>query len=230
MTGTALRLLAYAGAFAIVLVTPVQSVAAWLETQEGCRVHMEKPPEAYGASWTGGCADGVGSGPGVFAMTTEADGEARTSRIFGTMQAGRFVGRVRLETATGDAFEGVLADGRLNEADVAFADGRRYRGQLLNAVPHGRGTMIYPGGARYDGSWRQDLKHGAGSYTTVKGMVIVGTFRDDRLTGKARFNLPDGTWYEGPTRDQRPHGRGTCARPAGAAPTPCLFRNGQFVR
>jgi len=227
--------------------------ADWLQTGEGCRVFMIKPPKKAEASWTGPCAGGTANGKGVFRMTTEREDGKHTSTITGKMQDGRFVGTVRIDPGNGDLLEGALEDGRMRAAKITFADGRAYTGPIVNGLPNGKGKMNYPdgmryegdmrngvrqgqgiavyeNGARYAGAWRFDLRHGKGDYTTPKGMVISGTFKNDELRGRARFTGPDGAWFEGPTKKQNPHGKGMCGGPERKAAVPCEFRKGKFRR
>ena len=43
-----------------------------------------------------------------------------------------------------------------------LSEGRVYRGDVVDARPHGEGTMIWPSGATYTGTWEHGARHGAG--------------------------------------------------------------------
>lgn len=208
---------------------PAELRADWLKTEGGCLVHMDRLPEKATATWSGGCTGGKASGEGTFAMTTEREGAPYISRIIGRMEEGRPVGVVTLEPGTGDRYRGELVEGLLVGGEIAFADGRRYKGGIANGVPQGEGTMIYGNGAVHSGVWHEGKRHGPGVFRSAEGYVAVGTFRKGRLTGRARFTLPGGSWYEGPTKDGRPHGKGRCAASPDAEPQACRFRAGRPV-
>lgn len=237
--------------FLLVFAVPTQ--AAWLKTNEGCQVFMNRLPQQASASWSGRCAGGKASGKGTFAMTTEREDGKRTSKITGVMREGKFSGTVSIAPGNGDRLEGPLRDGKLVAGTIRYGDKRHYAGPIANGLPHGKGVMHYPDGGRYEGEfqngirqgqgvvtfangagyrggWLRDLRHGKGIYTTSKGMVITGTFKNDRLKGRARFTRADGTWFDGPTKKQNPHGKGTCGSTQTNTSKKCQFRLGKFVR
>ena len=57
-----------------------------------------------------------------------------------------------------------IAAGTADSHEVLYlADGRIYRGEVVEGRPHGEGTMIWPSGAVYVGHWEHGARHGAGN-------------------------------------------------------------------
>ena len=80
-------------------------------------------------------------------------------------------------------------------AALAFSsNGLRYEGDLVNGVPHGRGSISLADGSRYSGGF-------------VRG----------RLQGRGTLSFPDGSEYKGEVDGGLRHGRGTLIFEGGTA-------------
>lgn len=69
---------------------------------------------------------------------------------------------------------------------ITLATGERYRGEVVDGVPNGRGVL-----------------------ESADGRVLEGFFEDGRMQGESEINWPDGSRYRGPVLDGEPHGLGT---------------------
>jgi hypothetical protein len=99
---------------------------------------------------------------------------------------------------------------------------KEYQGELLNDLPHGKGTMKYSGsgqrtyegdwvngvreglgsllfkdGRGYVGEWANDKRHGTGTSTRYKGQVYTGSWKNGVMYGHGVLIQADDTVYEG---------------------------------
>jgi hypothetical protein len=97
----------------------------------------------------------------------------------------------------------------------AYPDGIKYRGQLLDGLPHGKGRMKWPNGEAYVGRWKNGKRHGHGEMKYEdKGHVFVGRWiNDDMNDGTMKF--PDGTKYVGSFKEGVMYGYGMMTWPSG---------------
>lgn len=95
---------------------------------------------------------------------------------------------------------------------IRWGDGT-YTGQLLNAVPHGRGTWSHPSGEHYVGSWYQGTMHGEGTYVYDNGDKYVGGFKDHLSHGQGTYTFGqaefEGDQYVGEFKNDKRDGQGT---------------------
>jgi len=115
---------------------------------------------------------------------------------------------------------------------LAYPDGRKYRGRIVNDRPDGKGVMYYAdgdchlgywtggvrngagmyyffGGDSVKGSWRNDKLNGNGIYYFSNGNKYVGNFVNGKFTGKGIKYYGSGNRYDGNWSDDKPNGKGT---------------------
>lgn len=92
---------------------------------------------------------------------------------------------------------------------INYSDGSIYIGQVVNGLPHGRGTMIWPNGNVYTGDHVNGERTGRGSCSWANGDTYTGLFVNDVRTGKGTYTWADGTVYSGDFVDNQLHGQGT---------------------
>lgn len=92
---------------------------------------------------------------------------------------------------------------------INYSDGSIYIGQVVDGLPHGRGTMIWPNGNVYTGDHVNGERTGKGSCSWANGDTYAGSFVNDVRTGKGTYTWADGTVYSGDFVDNQFHGQGT---------------------
>jgi hypothetical protein len=115
---------------------------------------------------------------------------------------------------------------------VKLTDGKKYKGQLSNGVPHGEGRMKWANGEVYVGHWKKGKRSGHGKMRyedpnfiyigewlddaihrgTMKypdGSKYVGYFKNDAMYGLGTMTWSNGTIYTGEWRDNQRNGPGT---------------------
>ena len=68
-------------------------------------------------------------------------------------------------------------------AEMIFANGDGYAGNLKDGLPNGKGWYIYANGTEYEGTFKEGKKHGKGVFR-VDGIEGSGTWKDDKKNGK----------------------------------------------
>lgn len=187
-----------------------QAEEAWVEDPiSGCAIWVSDADVATAISWTGDCADGKASGPGV--LTVFDDGRV-DARFRGRMEGGKALGYglVHYWDETGYAvYEGELAGSRLHgEGTLTLADGSRYTGDFEGDKPHGTGMFVDAAGNRYQGEFRDGVPHGQGSDSTASGEDYTGEYADGKRHGKGTLLYADGNSYEGDFVAGSPEGIG----------------------
>lgn len=114
-----------------------------------------------------------------------------------------------------------------------YPGGIKYKGQLLDGLPHGKGRMKWPNDEVYNGRWKNGKRHGHGEMRyedpghvfigrwinndmndgTMKfpdGSKYVGSFKEGVMYGYGMMTWPSGTTYEGEFRNDERNGEGTC--------------------
>ena len=123
-----------------------------------------------------------------------------------------------------------IAAGATQADEVLYlAEGRVYRGEVLDGRPHGDGRMIWPSGALYVGAWSHGARDGAETYREPEGVTYVGEYRDGERSGHGRFTWPDGRSYDGRWHASMRHGDGIETLP-GELSRRCTWRWGNVVR
>jgi hypothetical protein len=93
-----------------------------------------------------------------------------------------------------------------------------YEGDVLDGVPHGRGTLtFYPGMQykKYEGEWRKNEAHGRGVLRYTNGDTFEGQWQEGLLHGHVVLTYANGARYEGGCVKGKKHGRGSFRDPDG---------------
>jgi len=122
----------------------------------------------------------------------------------------------------------VPAIGAGGTAEIAYGDGARYVGEVLDDQPHGQGRMTYAEGALYEGGFRDGLRAGSGRLALTDGLVYEGEFTRDVIDGVGRIRWPDNATYEGDFAMGARTGDGVYVWPSGAR-YQGRFENGVIV-
>ena len=65
-----------------------------------------------------------------------------------------------------------------------------YEGEMVNGVPHGKGTFFFPGGEKYYGNFENGIIEGNGTFYWEDGSRWEGTFSNNKLHGEGIFYNP----------------------------------------
>ncbi|MBE6989781.1 MAG: hypothetical protein E7426_03420 [Ruminococcaceae bacterium] len=83
-----------------------------------------------------------------------------------------------------------------------------YVGDMRNGLPHGEGTVIFPGEGLSHSRWEEGRHCGQGVYIRQDGSVLRGgQWENEDFCGQVQYASPDFT-YIGGWRDNEPQGRG----------------------
>lgn len=183
------------GAVVIVIFMALDAAAAeydgpWIADAAGCKFRNPNPQPDEKITWSGGCRDGFGDGPGVLQWYRGDKPGSRTEATFvrGAAQgAGRFVA----------------------------TNGATYDGTLAESHPDGFGTMIWPNGDRYDGEWQDGKRTGHGTFTRPNGDRYDGDFVDGKWQGKGLFVNLSAVRYLGDWVSNKRQGEGVAVLPDG---------------
>lgn len=91
----------------------------------------------------------------------------------------------------------------------------KYRGQMQNGVPHGKGEMRWQNCSTYSGDWRGGVMHGTGIMTWPSGKKYEGQWQDNVQEGRGIMFYPNGNIYEGTFHHGVRHGQGILRQPNG---------------
>jgi hypothetical protein len=104
----------------------------------------------------------------------------------------------------------------------------RFRGEVRDGAPNGRGIQTWPGGDRYEGEFRDGRRHGTGTYLWSNGDRYRGEWRNGRQHGLGVFTWQGGNRYTGYFRLGQPDGFGVCltdgSRVAGEWDNGCMHK------
>jgi hypothetical protein len=84
----------------------------------------------------------------------------------------------------------------------------QYEGDIVNSMPHGKGTMIYSNGAHYSGDWRKGMRNGFGSYIDIYQNTYDGKWVTHKRCGRGIWKSKGGDIYNGIWESDLPHGEG----------------------
>ncbi|MDR1082756.1 MAG: hypothetical protein LBL27_02675 [Coriobacteriales bacterium] len=102
-----------------------------------------------------------------------------------------FVGPVRVWFATGDIYEGIMADGRFaGQGTFIDSDGWTFSGAFTQGRLSGEGSYEDSKG-RYEGPFKNSLPEGEGVYHSTEGWSYTGTFKQGSLTDEGTFKFSD---------------------------------------
>ena len=65
--------------------------------------------------------------------------------------------------------------------DTKPLNGGVYRGELINGLANGQGTLTYDDGWTFTGQWKDDKRNGLGTVTSTNLGTYTGTWKDDKL-------------------------------------------------
>lgn len=162
----------------------------WLANERSGQGEWNSPNgERYSGNWK----DNYFHGTGIY---TWPDGTIYQ----GDFVIGRKEGFGKITWSSGKSFEGQWED------DQAFTewDGGSYKGDLRDAIPHGKGIIEMENGEYYYGDWVNGEKHGKGWFRYVNGNSYSGEIINNKKHGQGTyfFNsfveyLPlDGEWID----------------------------------
>lgn len=100
------------------------------------------------------------------------------------------------------------AAGQEKNQEISIGE-RKYRGELVNGVPHGTGSELWPDGSIYEGSYNEGHRHGKGKFDWPDGNSFEGVFENDEIKGYGVFKWNNGDKYEGQWKKSKMHGEGT---------------------
>lgn len=237
LTGTPLAI-----ASLILLLTVTASHAEktdkdWLTDASGCKFRV--PPRPTGFTWDGKCVDGFVHGRGTlevdgviyhgeFERGVMVSGEVRFGEggsYQGAMKNNEPAGRGVMRLPDGTVVEGTFERRAVvGEADVTWADGTRYHGEVINlATMHGKGKLTHANGTIYEGPFAHGLYHGKGKSTWPDGSHYTGDWAFGREQGYGVQVSTSGSVYEGQWVLGRKQGKGTLRSADGSS---CV---GEFV-
>lgn len=142
-------------------------------------------------------------------------GKVRLDAVSGAM-----TGEGRIAWLNGDRYEGALVNGqKQGRGSFTWANGQRYDGEWSEDRINGVGILHYTNGDRYEGEFRNGQPHGKGTYTLHNGDVYVGAWLNGNKHGQGRLTWVGGDYWEGEFRDDRQtdNGRLVYGDGAGAA-------------
>ena len=88
-------------------------------------------------------------------------------------------------------------------------NGRQYRGDVKDGVPHGFGSELWPNGSIYEGIYVSGRRKGQGRLVWAEGNSYEGTFENDEMSGYGTFTWNNGDKYEGMFKHSKMHGEGS---------------------
>ena len=91
----------------------------------------------------------------------------------------------------------------------------RYRGQMSDGNPDGKGMCISPDGTVWDGFWLNGKPTKRGTIKWKNGQVYDGEWNSYGPNGEGKMMYPDMRVYTGMFRDGERHGQGTLTMPNG---------------
>lgn len=91
----------------------------------------------------------------------------------------------------------------------------RYRGQMSDGNPDGKGMCITPDGTVWDGFWINGKPTKRGTIKWKNGQVYDGEWNSYGPNGEGKMMYPDKRVYTGTFRDGERHGQGTLTMPNG---------------
>ena len=141
-------------------------------------------------------------------ISTSSAGAGRPSTPGSTAAPGGTTIRVAGQIFTGN-FAADPATGIVSGAGrVAWSNGDRFDGMIVNGAKQGQGEFTWANGQRYKGQWAKDLPNGSGSLHFANGNDYVGQIRDGVPEGKGAVKYADGGRYRGSFSNGLPNGTG----------------------
>jgi hypothetical protein len=156
---------------------PAFADEVYLPDANGCRIYDPNPKPDETVTWSGGCVDGYGDGPGVVQWL---HGATPGTRSEGPLVRGRFDGQVTEIFQNGARFEGTFVAGAASGRGVwTGPKGERYEGDFVRGKWSGEGTFTNASGGRYSGTWVDGKRQGQGEEVWSDGSRYAGAFVDN---------------------------------------------------
>jgi len=86
---------------------------------------------------------------------------------------------------------------------------KRYSGEWVNGMRHGKGMMFGKGSALYDGDWANNSRHGEGKQVSENGDVYEGSWVENKREGYGRLTKANNDIFEGNWLNDYQEGPGT---------------------
>lgn len=143
----------------------------------GCKVVDLYPDPSKSIAWSGNCRDGLADGPGTLTWSRRGQPEGTQTATFA---AGKAQGPAEVIWANGRAFKGQVKDGMAwGQGTYTWADGRRYEGEWADDRRSGRGTLFFTNGDRFIGVFHRNKPVGAGEYVKTDGSRFTAVITAD---------------------------------------------------
>jgi hypothetical protein len=96
----------------------------------------------------------------------------------------------------------------IDELEIKTSEGE-YKGQVMNKMKHGIGTLYKNGKIMYKGEWKYDKFDGEGTYFIDDNLTYVGCFSNGEKHGKGIItSLNDNYMFSGSYANGLKHGYG----------------------
>lgn len=174
---------------------------AWLGKAD-CRIAPLKEAPSGEVSWTGGCADGYASGKGVLAWTWPLLGKVT---LEATLVRGEASGDAVFRWE-GYSYAGTTRNGVPHgEGYIQYENGFGwYEGEIVDGLPHGKGTHLSLDRSRYTGEWDHGRRHGQGEASFATGGSYTGDWKNNVFDGEGAIVFAGaGHKYKGRFEDGR---------------------------
>merc|ERR1711988_224140 len=86
---------------------------------------------------------------------------------------------------------------------------KRYSGEWVDGMRHGKGMLYGKGGELYDGDWANNSRHGEGKQVYSNGDTYEGSWVDGKREGYGRLTKANGDIFEGNWLNDAQEGPGT---------------------
>ena len=92
--------------------------------------------------------------------------------------------------------------------NIAYTNGDKYEGEILDGIREGFGTYIYQTGDKYIGYWHENKKHGTGTFYGREGNLYIGQWRNNQKDGLGTYYFKTGEKYIGEFKSGKKDGKG----------------------
>jgi hypothetical protein len=175
-----------------------------------------------GSVYTGMVEDNLYHGEGVLV-------EANGRRYVGSWVRGKRHGKgvCYLKDQFNSVYTGEWKDGFMDGKGEIVSLKLLYKGDFKRGVPHGTGTVTYPGdGVNYTGQFKNGLFDGRGTISGRDRITFTGQFKNNKPHGRGVIRDKNNkVIYEGEMEEGTRHGAGVSYNPADG-----LQYHGFFVR
>lgn len=158
-------------------------------------------------------------------MVYHKGGSAGGRYYEGDWHFGHWHGYGIIRDADGSVYKGqVVNDLKEGIGSMKFSDGRMFQGEFRQDEAC-KGTMSYIDGAHYKGELHHGNRHGFGVYRFSDGSYYEGESVMNLFEGKGKMTWSDGGWYQGDWSRGEIHGFGMEYRPDGS-----LRHDGRWIK